>query len=94
MMPMHTDLMIPPFQFRTLRRGMGLALLGAAAVLATAAPASAEVEYPWCVMQGEYTPQSCSFITVEQCRASLNGASYCERNPRATVTPLRKPRRQ
>lgn len=92
MMPMPNDLTIAPFQFRTLR-STGLALLSAAAVLTTAAPASAEIQYPWCVMQGEYTPQSCTFMTVEQCRASLNGASYCERNPRATVAPPPKPRR-
>jgi hypothetical protein len=94
MMPMHSDLMMRPFQFRTLRRGMGLALLSAAAVLATAAPASAEIQYPWCIMQGEYTPQSCTFMTAEQCRASLNGASYCDRNPRAIVLPPPPPKQR
>lgn len=73
-------------------RPTGLALLSTIAVLA-APPASAGIEYPWCVMQGEYTPQSCSFMTVEQCRASLAGASYCDRNPRATVLPPVKRRR-
>jgi hypothetical protein len=61
----------------------GVVLLGTALILAATAPASAEIEYPWCMMQGKGTPQSCSFTTREQCRASLaGGAGYCDNNPR------------
>jgi hypothetical protein len=58
-----------------------LALLSLASMPASAAPEG--VEYPWCMMQGRNTPQSCTFTTVEQCRASLSGGQgFCDRNPR------------
>jgi hypothetical protein len=71
-----------------------LALSGFVSLLAIASPASADVEYPWCMMQGRHTPQSCTFTTVEQCRASLAGsAGYCDRNPRYIAARPVKPRR-
>jgi hypothetical protein len=87
------NLLLSPFQSRRPHRGLGLALLSAAAILAMAGPASAEIEYPWCMVQGEYTQQSCTYMTAEQCRASLAGAGYCDRNPRTVVLPPLKPKR-
>src|SRR5690242_3815144 len=50
-------------------------------------PAHAEIEYPWCgymsVFQGQQ--QSCSFNTLEQCRAWLGGNGYCDTNPRGPL---------
>ncbi|WP_374991513.1 DUF3551 domain-containing protein [Bradyrhizobium sp. LHD-71] len=60
-----------------------LALLSLASVVTNPAPAAAGVEYPFCMMQGRHTPQSCTFTTIEQCRASLVANSgFCEKNPR------------
>jgi len=61
-------------------------------------PVRAEVEYPWCgymnMFQGQQ--QSCSFNTLEQCRAFVTSNGYCDTNPRGAlartttvpVTPL------
>ena len=69
-------------------------LLSLAWILAAAGPASAEIEYPWCMMQGRNTPQSCTFTTLEQCRASLAGNSgFCDPNPRYTAARLERLRR-
>jgi hypothetical protein len=66
----------------------------AACVLGTATDARAEIEYPWCMMQGKDTPQSCSFTTREQCKASLSGAAgYCDNNPRYSA-PRPAPQRR
>jgi len=56
-------------------------------------PARAEVEYAWCgymnIFQGQQ--QSCSFNTLEQCRAYVTQNGYCDTNPRGplarTATP-------
>jgi hypothetical protein len=72
----------------------GLALFGLVSPVATALPASAEIEYPWCMMQGRDTPQSCTFTTLEQCKASLSGsAGFCDSNPRYIATRQLRPRR-
>ena len=72
----------------------GLALLGLVSVVAAAAPASAGIEYPYCLMQGRFSPQSCTFTTLEQCKASLFANSgFCDRNPRYVAAPQAKQRR-
>jgi hypothetical protein len=77
----------------TATRLAAFALLSLASIV-VAATASAEIEYPWCMMQGKNTPQSCSFTTKEQCRASLSGgAGYCDTNPRYVAAPRPKQRR-
>ena len=55
-------------------------------------PARADIEYPWCgyinVFQGQQ--QSCSFNTLEQCRAFVSPSGYCDTNPRGSLarTPM------
>ena len=55
-------------------------------------PARADVEYPWCgyfpMFQG--FQQSCSFNTLEQCRAFVSPSGYCDTNPRGSLarTPM------
>lgn len=62
--------------------------------VAAATPASAAIEYPYCLMQGRVSPQSCTFTTLEQCKASLFANSgYCDRNPRYVAAPQVKQRR-
>jgi hypothetical protein len=50
-------------------------------------PAQADIEYPWCgyisVFQGQQ--QSCTFNTLEQCRAFTAGNGYCDTNPRGAL---------
>lgn len=72
----------------------GLGLLSLVSVAAAATPASAGIEYPYCLMQGRHTPQSCTFTTLEQCRASLfANAGFCDKNPRYVAAPQAKQRR-
>ena len=66
-----------------------LIFAGTASVIATlgmSTPVRADVEYPWCgyisVVGGS---QSCTFATVEQCRAYVAGSGYCAPNPRASA---------
>jgi Protein of unknown function (DUF3551) len=63
-----------------------LALLaGGTAVIASAAPAAAEYDYPWCVMGGELGASGdCSYSTLAQCQASASGRwnLYCGENKR------------
>lgn len=51
--------------------------------LALAAPAHAEVYYPWCAQYGAGGDggRNCGFSTLEQCRATVSGiGGFCERN--------------
>jgi len=54
---------------------------------ALAQPARADIEYPWCgyitIFQGQQ--QSCSFNTLEQCRAFVSPSGYCDTNPRGSL---------
>jgi hypothetical protein len=70
-----------------------LAALSLGSILVTATPASAEIEYPWCLMPNRFTPQSCTFTTLEQCMATQQGnVGFCARNPRyvAAQTPRQR----
>lgn len=78
---------------------LAAAAIATAALLSASIPASsAGVEYPYCMMPGRFTPQSCTFTTLDQCRASLvPGAGFCDRNPRYVATkpqPRPQPRRR
>jgi hypothetical protein len=64
------------------------------ATLAVSSPVRAEVEYPWCGVianLGGGDP-SCTFTTIDQCRAYVSVGGYCQPNPRASV-PAVIPRR-
>lgn len=68
-----------------------------AATAATTVPARA-IEYAWCAYGAtQGGSQSCSFATVEQCRAYVSGGGgYCQTNSRASTfaeMPKRNPRR-
>ena len=55
-------------------------LMGAALA---ASPIRAEAEFAWCAISGFGAPQDCSFTTLAQCRAAVQGlGTDCERNPR------------
>ena len=51
---------------------------------ALAAPARAEIYYPWCARYGGGMGgggSNCGFSTIEQCRATVSGiGGFCERN--------------
>ncbi len=61
-------------------------LLAATLVMpfALAAPARAEIYYPWCAHYGGGNMgggSNCGFSTLEQCRATISGmGGFCERN--------------
>jgi hypothetical protein len=57
-----------------------------AVTTATSAPVRAETEYAWCAYGAtQGGSQSCSFSTIEQCRAYVAGSGYCQSNPRASA---------
>jgi hypothetical protein len=52
----------------------------------TTTPVRAETEYAWCAYGAtQGGSQSCSFSTIEQCRAYAAGVGYCQPNPRASA---------
>jgi Protein of unknown function (DUF3551) len=80
----------PPLK-RTTFAGVAALTLG---IFAAATPAAAEIEYPWCLMPGRFTPASCTFTTLEQCKAtSFGNIGYCDRNPRYVPAQMSKRRR-
>jgi hypothetical protein len=61
--------------------------LSTAAAFAMAATALARAqEYPWCASASQFGGVPvCSFATLEQCQAFLQGqAGFCQQNARAT----------
>ena len=64
------------------------AFVAIAATVLASSPSRAEVEYPWCAITstGQAGGPSCSYATLDQCKAFLSGqAGFCEPNPRATA---------
>ena len=66
-----------------------MSALAAGAVLLSAAattPAQA-VDFPYCTVGGWSTDHTCSFYTLEQCQAFIQGlGGSCAPNPRATLS--------
>jgi hypothetical protein len=55
--------------------------------------ARAEVAYPWCAMSSiSMGTQTCSFASLEQCRAYVGSTGFCQ--PNARTAPAEKARRQ
>ena len=59
------------------------ALVGAT-LLTGSMPASAEVNYPWCVITGgrDGGVYSCGFVSFAQCMQTRVGTEMCVQNPR------------
>ncbi len=60
------------------------AIAALTAVLAPAAPAHAEIHYPWCAQYSESTvgATNCGFVSRAQCMATVSGVGgWCYRNP-------------
>lgn len=74
---------------------MAAALLAAAALLGAGnGPASAEIEYPWCIIAGGRSGTlSCGFVSFEQCLQTRIGTDMCVQNPRYQASTLRASRR-
>jgi hypothetical protein len=67
-----------------MQRILVILTLSVPALLAAAAPARAEITYPWCAQYSgrEGGGRNCGFWTYEQCRATVFGTGgYCEVNP-------------
>jgi hypothetical protein len=63
-----------------------------AVTLCFAAPAKAEITYPWCVLTHPYGGDGCGFVTREQCMMTRVGGTSCYENP-AYVSPAHQPKR-
>jgi hypothetical protein len=63
----------------------------AAVTLCFAAPAKAEITYPWCVSSFYSQLAGCGFVTREQCMATRVGGTVCFENP-AYVSPAQPKR--
>ena len=68
---------------------LGLKTLGIAIALAAAAQvidtteARSEAEYPWCAISSmSMGTQTCSFATLDQCRAYVAPMGFCQPNAR------------
>ena len=71
-----------------------MAMLAFIGVAASAAPAGAEITYPWCAQSGDRGARNCGFSTYEQCRWALSGnGGYCIENPMYQPATARKVRR-
>lgn len=66
------------------RFALSAATLTLVAIAPLAATRSAQaVEYPWCATGAWAGNGGCSYTTLEQCRASIEGVGgMCVRNPR------------
>lgn len=61
-----------------------------------AAPASAEVEYPYCIITGgrDGGAMSCGYVSLAQCMATRVGTDMCVVNPRYQASPGRGQRQR
>jgi hypothetical protein len=67
----------------------------AAALFTEVRPASAEIEYPWCIIQGGRDgTMSCGFVSFEQCLQTRIGTDMCVQNPRYQGPPAAPTRRR
>jgi hypothetical protein len=73
---------------------IAIAALGVS-LLAGAGKASAEVDYPWCVITGGLSEgvMSCGFVSYEQCMQTRIGTEMCVQNPRYQAPASPAPRR-
>jgi hypothetical protein len=64
-------------------------LIVAAAPLLGAVPASAEVQYPYCIITGgrEGGTHSCGYTSLAQCLATRVGTDMCVVNPLYQAAP-------
>jgi len=73
-----------------------LAIAGGAGLMLQAAPASAEIQYPWCAIYSggaEGTgATNCGFVTHDQCWATVSQGRIgdCQQNP-AYIGPAASP---
>jgi hypothetical protein len=67
--------------------------IAVAALLPSAAPASAEVNYPWCVITSgrDDGVMSCGFVSYAQCMQTRVGTEMCVQNPRYQGPPTEQP---
>ena len=71
------------------------ALLLSAGSMLCPAPASAEVEYPYCIINGGMSEgsMSCGYVSLAQCMQTRVGTDMCVVNPRyQAAAPRRKVR--
>lgn len=79
---------------RTVLKILAAACVFAAASLALSpTEARAETAYPWCAISSmSMGLQTCSFASLDQCRAFVTSMGFCQPDARYTA-PVKKPRR-
>lgn len=72
---------------------MALAFTG---LVAETAPSAAEVNYPYCIINGGRSEGSwsCGYVSLAQCMATRIGTDMCVINPRYQASPQRERTRQ
>ena len=65
-------------------------------IVAGAAPAAAEVNYPFCIINGGLAngSMSCGYTSLGQCMATRVGTDMCVINPRYQAGPQPGPQRR
>lgn len=56
-------------------------------------PAEAAPLYQWCMQPSGRWGPDCSYVTLEQCRATASAVGFCYQNPAYTVATQGKPQR-
>lgn len=75
---------------------LGMLAVMLAGLLASAAPASAEIEYPYCIITGGRSEgvMSCGYTSLAQCMATRIGTDMCVSNPRYQANPAARQQRR
>ena len=73
-----------------------IAALSITGIVAGATPSVAEVEYPYCIINGGRSEGSwsCGYVSLAQCMATRIGTDMCVINPRYQASPQRERARQ
>ena len=71
-----------------------VAALAAVMPMLSVTPASAEVQYPYCIITGgrDGGATSCGYVSWAQCMATRVGTDMCVVNPLYQAGPARRPR--
>ena len=73
-----------------------IAALTLTGIVAETVPSAAEVEYPYCIINGGRSEgsMSCGYVSLAQCMATRVGTDMCVPNPRYQASPQRERARQ
>lgn len=74
-------------------KAVAVAVTFATPLVTSGTPAHAEINYPWCAFSSiSMGTQTCSFASLDQCRAFVASTGFCQPNTRYSA-PAEKQRR-